>query len=66
MWLSHKLPEQLEDSINLYDDVAEYCKNNGYELSVTGHSLGGSLAAIVSAKRGVEAVTFNPFGVKTF
>lgn len=62
--LSKQIPEQHNDAINLYDDVAEYCKNNGYELSVTGHSLGGSLAAIVSAQRGAEAVTFNPFGVK--
>ena len=64
MWKFHKLPEQLNDAINLYDEVSKYCKNNGYKLSVTGHSLGGSLAAIVSAMRGVEAVTFNPYGVK--
>lgn len=62
--ISKQLPEQYSDAINLYDDVAKYCKNNGYELSVTGHSLGGSLAAIVSVKRGVEAVTFNPYGIK--
>ena len=62
MWKFHKLPEQLNDAISLYDEVSKYCKNNGYKLSVTGHSLGGSLAAIVSA--GIEAVTFNPYGVK--
>ena len=64
MWKFHKLPEQLNDAISLYDEVSKYCKNNGYKLSVTGHSLGGSLAAIVSAMRGIEAVTFNPYGVK--
>ena len=64
MWKFHKLPEQLDDAISLYDEVAKYCKNNRYRLSVTGHSLGGSLAAIVSAMRGIEAVTFNPYGVK--
>lgn len=62
--LINKLPTQYKDAINLYDEVSKYCKNNGYKLSVTGHSLGGSLAAIVSAMRGVDAVTFNPYGVK--
>ena len=62
--LTKKLPTQYKDAISLYDEVYKYCKNNGFKLSVTGHSLGGSLAAIVSAMRGIEAVTFNPYGVK--
>lgn len=64
MWKLNKLPTQSINAIALYDKIAAFCKKNGYELSVTGHSLGGSLAAIVSAVRGVEAVTFNPYGVK--
>jgi len=32
-------------------------------IVVTGHSLGGSLAQLVSAYSGVKGVTFNPFGV---
>ena len=53
------LPMQAESALEAYDKVAEFCEKNGYSLTVTGHSLGGSLATIVSAERGVPAVTFN-------
>lgn len=48
---------------------AKECKVGfGDKITMTGHSLGGGLAAIASAVTGCEAVTFNPAGVhdKTF
>ena len=62
--IRNHLPTQAQSALEAYDKVAEFCENNGYSLTVTGHSLGGSLAAIVSAERDVPAVTFNPYGVK--
>jgi len=37
-------------------------KEDGYELVLTGHSLGGILAGIAAAKVGVQALTFSPPG----
>ena len=34
------------------------------DVTVTGHSLGGSLSQIVSSVRGCDAVTFNAYGTK--
>jgi hypothetical protein len=48
---------------------AKECKVGfGDKITMTGHSLGGGLAALASAVTGCEAVTFNPAGVhdKTF
>ena len=48
---------------------AKECKVGfGDNITMTGHSLGGGLAAIAAAVTGCEAVTFNPAGVhdKTF
>ena len=38
----------------------------GYEVYVTGHSLGGFLAQLVAAKEGVPAVTFNAPGAEEY
>ncbi|MBR1776320.1 DUF2974 domain-containing protein [bacterium] len=62
--LNHILPEQSKNALQVYDMVNNFCKENNMKLIVLGHSLGGSLAQIVSAFRNVAAVTFNPFGVK--
>lgn len=64
MWYQKQLPTQEREALDLYDEVNKYCKKNGYNITVIGHSLGGSLAQIVSAKRDVDAVTFNAYGVK--
>ena len=58
----NRLPAQTTDAIAVYDKVAmEY---PGMDISVTGHSLGGSLGEIVSGVRGVFAATFNAYGVR--
>ena len=57
-----KLPAQAKDALELYDRTCkEYpsCK-----VTVTGHSLGGSLAQIVAGIRNACAVTFNAFGTR--
>ncbi len=57
-----KIPTQATDAIALYDRVKrEHPKS---DITITGHSLGGSLAEIVSGLRGGLAVTFNAYGVK--
>ena len=58
----NKIPEQLTDALNFYDDVKSKFPNK--KIDVTGHSLGGSLSQIVPSVRGCEAVTFNAYGTK--
>lgn len=62
MWLKDAIPAQATDAIALYDEIKQnYPKSN---IILTGHSLGVSLDQIVSAIRGVYAVTFNAYGTK--
>ena len=56
------IPAQATDAIKVYDQVKQDYPNS--EVTVTGHSLGGSLSQIVSSVRGCEAVTFNAYGTK--
>lgn len=58
------LPSQTTDALNTYNSVkfAHPDKN----ISLTGHSLGGSLADIVAGLNGEFAVTFNAYGVGDF
>ena len=58
----NRLPAQATDAIAVYDKVAR--ENPGRDISVTSHSLGGSLGEIVSGVRGVFAATFNAYGVR--
>lgn len=64
MWIKEKLPNQEKEALAFCDIVNKYCKENGYSITVIGHSLGGSLAQIISAKRNIEAVTFNAYGTR--
>lgn len=57
-----KIPAQATDAIKVYDQVKQDYPNS--DVTVTGHSLGGSLSQIVSSVRGCGAVTFNAYGVK--
>lgn len=58
----NKIPEQLTDALNFYDDVKSKFPNK--KIDVTGHSLGGSLAQYVAIMRNVnEAVCFCPVGI---
>lgn len=55
-------PKQADNALDLYDHICdEYL---GCNVSVAGHSLGGSLAQIVGVLRGTDAVTFNAYGTK--
>ena len=56
-----KIPAQTTDALKIYDKVKREHPNA--DITVTGHSLGGSLAEIVSGIRGNLAVTFNAYGV---
>lgn len=56
-----KIPAHAIDAIRIYDKVKREHPNSN--IVVTGHSLGGSLAEIVSGIRGNLAVTFNAYGV---
>lgn len=60
--LQKKLPMQTIDALQLYDRMARVYPNK--TISLTGHSLGGSLAEIVSGIRGAFAVTFNAYGIR--
>ena len=62
MWWRHKFPSQAYTALRVYDYVKKEYPN--CSITVTGHSLGGSLAQIVGAIKNVTAVTFNAFGTK--
>ena len=56
------IPAQATNAIKVYDQVKQDYPNA--DVTVTGHSLGGSLSQIVSSVRGCDAVTFNAYGTK--
>ena len=56
------VPQQASKAVKFYERVKEMYPDS--EISLTGHSLGGSLAHYVSAAKGVTAVTFNAPAVK--
>lgn len=61
-------PPQMKNALETVDIVEDMIKNDpeyaGCKITVIGHSLGGSLAQIVSVLKKVKAVTFNAFGTK--
>lgn len=67
-------PEQYQNAINLYKEVSEYAKDKNKTITVTGHSLGGSLAQLVASTTkhdgktidAPKAITFNAYGQKDF
>ena len=56
-----KLPNQYVDAQKFYEKVKKDFPNQ--EILFTGHSLGGSLAQLMSNKTGHETVTFNAYGI---
>lgn len=61
MYFGKKLPNQYVDAQKFYEKVRKDFPDQ--EIIFTGHSLGGSLAQLMSNKTGHEAVTFNAYGV---
>ena len=57
-----KLPNQYADAQKFYEKVRKDFPDQ--EIIFTGHSLGGSLAQLMSYKTGHETVTFNAYGVR--
>ena len=57
-----KLPNQYTDAQKFYEKVRKDFPN--YKIIFTGHSLGGSLAQLMSNKTGHETITFNAYGVR--
>ena len=57
-----KVPEQFYDAICVYADTKK--KHLNANITITGHSLGGSLAQLVGAVSREKTVAFNPYGTK--
>lgn len=58
-----QVPSQFQSAQQLYATAAGLAASTNAPLLVTGHSLGGSLSQLIGAKYGVEATTFNAYGV---
>lgn len=65
-WISNiqmatdNIPDQYAQAINTYNTIKS--ENPNANITITGHSLGGSLAQLVGAATGSNTVTFNPYG----
>lgn len=58
----NQLPDQYQFAKQFYRNVLN--TSNGASITLTGHSLGGSLTQLLAAETGFSAVTFNPYGAK--
>lgn len=56
------LPAQLQNAFTMYKQVKKEYPNA--KITLTGESLGGTLAALVAAETGAKAVTFSAYGAK--
>lgn len=65
-WISNiqmatdNIPDQYAQAINTYNTIKS--ENPNANITITVHSLGGSLAQLVGAATGSNTVTFNPYG----
>ena len=64
MWATDVVPAEYYDAKALMDRAQEYLKSKPGTLTVTGHSLGGSITQLLSIEYGNDAVTFNPFNTQ--
>jgi len=60
--MSGKLTKQAAEAIEWYYEIKR--QNPDCEITVTGGSLGGTIAQLVGAVTGCDAVTFNAYGCK--
>jgi len=52
---------------NFFSSVQQYAQDNGLPLHLTGHSLGGGIAQMLGNQHaGIDTVTFNAPGTKTY
>ena len=61
---ANQLPDQYQFAKQFLDQVLNDPSNAGASITITGHSLGGSLAQLLAAETGLSATTFNPYGAK--
>ena len=54
------IPDQYTQALNTYNVIKS--ENPNANITITGHSLGGSLAQLVGAATGSNTVTFNSYG----
>ncbi len=62
-----KVPDQAKSALDFYYEIEKYCKEKDIDksnITITGHSLGGSCGEIVGPIVGVKTITFNAYGVK--
>ncbi len=56
------LPPQIVNARKFYEKIKKDFPNQ--KIYLTGHSLGGTIAAVIAAESGESAVTFGAFGIK--
>ncbi|MBQ2984511.1 MAG: DUF2974 domain-containing protein [Candidatus Gastranaerophilales bacterium] len=62
--MEEKIPSQFQDAQKLYKQIQKEFPTQ--KITVSGHSLGGSLAQLVAAKNpNVKAITFDSFGTSS-
>jgi hypothetical protein len=65
MWLKKEIPGQVNEAKIFISTIQSDPKFRNKEITLTGHSLGGSIAQIIGATHGFDTVTFNPYGTKS-
>jgi len=56
-------PRIWADVVKAAEQLKKQCEEDGYQLIITGHSLGGVLAAIAAARVNAPSLAFSPPGV---
>ena len=59
-----EFPKQIEDAKALLSEIESNPDLRNCDITLTGHSLGGSLAQMLGALYGYKTVTFNAYGTK--
>ena len=65
--IQKEIPKQANSALKFYYQVEKYCLAHGIDksnITITGHSLGGSNGEFVGPTVGVKAITFNAYGIK--